>query len=442
MKLLENSVEPPKRNLLHFIRTNRGKSFERYTPINQFVNQGKESGLWHYGYVMNGPIAPVTNIKGMNDDRKMENFASSDYLGLTQHPSVHQAAHDCIQQYGIHASASPVLTGNTPVGKALEEKLSNIFRKDAALLFTTGWAANYGVIVGLASREGLDHFFIDALAHNCLRTAVEHIKGHGLQNFRHNDLDDLEEKLKKCRATDTENGIFIVIDSLYSMKSSSPDLPRVLRLAEEYEAFVILDVAHDFAAVGNGLGTLEGIDLGNTDRLIISGCFSKSLATNGGFVVGHRSIYHQIMLYSPTYFFSTGIDPIPCAIAKSALEVAFSKEGDLLRGELASLSEYAKLKFTEQGFEVLGNVRSAIVPVLIGNENVARFATRFLHDHGILVNRAEFPAVARGEAILRFSLMATHEKGQIDRAAELLQPAVEYAQKSCGLSLREMSLCA
>jgi 7-keto-8-aminopelargonate synthetase-like enzyme len=133
------------------------------------------------------------------------------------------------------------------------------------------------------------------------------------------------------------------------------------------------------------------------------------------------------MLYSPPYFFSTGIDPIPCAIAKRALEIAFSPEGDYLRAKLLTNSKLAHHRFTEAGFTVLGNIKSGIVPVLMGEEKVARLATRYLLDNGLLVNRAEFPAVGRREAILRFTLMSTHHRSQIDRAATLLQEAWEFA---------------
>lgn len=424
----EQKNDPLKGSLLSFIKTNKGKGLERYDAINQYVEQIKEHGAWSYSQALTAPIGPVAHLEGMRPGHVLDNFACSDYLGLAQHPAILQTASDCISQYGVHASASPTLTGNTSIGKALEIKLAQILKKDCSLLFTTGWAANYGAIVGLANREGADHFFVDAHAHNCLRTAVENVKGREFQSFRHNDCDDLEAKLRKCRHFDAHSGIFIVIDALYSMMSSAPDLPRILHLADEFEAFVVLDVAHDFAAIGeHGLGALEGIDLENSDRMIISGCFSKSLGTNGGFVAGCQAIYHQIMLYSPTYIFSTGIDPIPCAIASKALDLAFSPVGDQLRAQLLSNCEYMHRQFTNAGFQVLGNTKSAIVPVLMGDEKVARIVTRYLLENGLLVNRAEFPAVGRREAILRFSLMSTHSKDQIDRATSLMTEAWDFA---------------
>ncbi len=428
MTTIEQKIDPAKSSLLSFIKTNRGKSYDRFDPINEFVDQIKASGAWSYAQALTGPIGPYAQLEGQHPDHQFENFACTDYLGLAQHPEIHRAVLECVQEYGVHASASPAFTGNTALGKSLEGLLSDILGRECALLFTSGWGANYGAIVGLANRDGADHFFLDAHAHNCLRTAVETVKGREYQNFRHNDCDDLEAKLKKCRQWDAHNCIFIVIDSLYSMKSSAPDLPRILRLADEYEAFVILDVAHDFGTIGNGLGSLETIDLAQADRLIISGCFSKSLGTNGGFVAGSRAIYNQIMFYSPTYIFSTGIDPIPCAIAKRSLEIAFSPEGQYLRARLLANIEHAHQKFSNAGFKILGNVKSAIVPVLMGDEKVARLVNRHLMENGLLVNRAEFPAVGRRESILRFTLMATHEKFQIDRAAELLKSAWEYAQ--------------
>ncbi len=432
MSILEQKVDPLKGSLLSFIKTNKGKTFDRFDPINDYVAQIKANGAWNYSQSLTGPIGPFAQLDGMHPDVVLDNFACTDYLGLAQHPEVQRAVVECIRDYGIHASASPTLTGNTSLGKSLEVLLSEILGKECALLYTSGWGANYGAIVGLANRDGADHFLVDAHAHNCLRSAVETVKGREYQQFRHNDCDDLETKLRKCRQWDAHNGIFIVIDSLYSMKSSSPDLPRIMRLADEYEAFVILDVAHDFGAVGNGLGALESIDLECADRLIISGCFSKSLGTNGGFVAGSKAIYHQLMLYSPTYIFSTGIDPIPCAIAKRSLEIAFSPEGQHLRSRLMANIEHAHQQFTDAGFRVLGNTKSAIVPVLMGDEKLARLVTMYLLENGLLVNRAEFPAVGRKEAILRFTLMATHEKFQIDRATLLLKEAWEYAQAELG----------
>jgi 7-keto-8-aminopelargonate synthetase-like enzyme len=267
---------------------------------------------------------------------------------------------------------------------------------------------------------------MDGLSHNSLQVGSMNAT-HNIHKFRHNDVEHLESLLKRIRESDANTAIFIVIESLYSMNSDVPDLKKVLDLSRQYEAIIILDIAHDFGAMGsNGLGILETIGEERPDNLILIGAFSKSFASNGGFVAGPACIRNQLIVYAPTYTFTNGISPMQCAVALKCADIIFSEQGDLLRKQLMTNITFALAEFERHGFHVNG-VPSPIVPVLIGNEDLVRIIGRENIKNGLLANIAEFPAVPRRKAIFRFQMMSNHQPSEIKEGVKILNESRKTA---------------
>jgi glycine C-acetyltransferase len=240
-------------------------------------------------------------------------------------------------------------------------------------------------------------------------------------------VEHLEALLKRIRETNANTGIFVVIESLYSMNSDMPDLKKVVQLTQQYEAILILDIAHDFGAMGErGLGILESIGDERPDNLVLVGAFSKSFASNGGFVAGPAAIRRQIIVFGPTYTFTNGISPMQCAVANKCAEIIFSERGDQLRKQLMDNIHYAWEEFGKHRFHVNG-IPSPIVPVVIGDEALTRIMGKENIKNGLLANIAEFPAVPRRKAIFRFQMMSNHSFEEIRTGVQILEQSRKSA---------------
>ena len=361
---------------------------------------------------------------GYHQTKEYLNFSSQDYLGLSQLDEVKDAAMEAIDEYGIHVASSPILSGRNKLTEKLEDKLASLCGTDQSLLFPIGWGACFGAISALVSHQ--DHLVLDAFSHNSLQ-AGSAFSTHNIHKFRHNDVEHLETLLKRLRSDNASAGIFVVIEGLYSMHSDVPDIKQIYRLAREYEAILIVDIAHDFGALGNkGLGILEAIEGEEKDNLVLIGAFSKSFASNGGFVAGPASIRKRIIVFGPTYTFTNGISPMQCAVALKCAEIIFSERGYILRKQLMDNIHYALTAFREHGFHVNG-VPSPIIPVLIGNESLARIMARENINNGLLANLSEFPAVPRRKAIFRFQMMSNHHSEEIREGVKILDQSRKQA---------------
>ncbi|MEZ4935409.1 MAG: pyridoxal phosphate-dependent aminotransferase family protein [Saprospiraceae bacterium] len=390
----------------------RGKKLEqKFYQSNNWVKQREELGTWPFG---------MLNYKKESSSIHL-NFSLFDYIGLSKHPEVLKAAQQVISEYGISSSSSPSLNGRTEISQQLENKTAQLLNKETCLLYPSGWAACYGAITGIANAR--DTIIIDQLAHNCLATAAKSVTN-DLLKFRHNDSNHLKELLEKSRTKNAENCLLIVLESLYSMNATSPDLPKVMELANQYEAIVVIDVAHELGTRGShGFGILEDIDT-SADNIIIAGSYSKVFGTNGGFVAGPACIRNQFLFFSPTYVYSSAMSPLQCAIILKSLDIAFSPEGDILRNKLNAISSYARQQFTKYGFEIDGD-SSAILPVIIGDERKSREIFPHLLKNGLLVNLIEFPVVQKGRSLFRFLLSPLMSFAEIDEAVETLVRAKE-----------------
>jgi glycine C-acetyltransferase len=352
------------------------------------------------------------------------NFGSKDYLGLAGHPAIVDAAKDALDRYGPHAAASPMLQGNTIPGRLLENTLGEMLHAEHVLLFPTGWAAGFGTITGLV--RPTDSIVIDQLAHACLlqgaRAATQNV-----YMFRHNDVEALRHRLTRIRAKDTGNAILVVSEGLFSMDADSPRIDALQQVCRELGAVLMMEVAHDFGATGpRGTGQI-GIQrmLGKVD--LVMGSFSKTFASNGGFVATREPSVRQFLgVYAGTHMYSNGISPVQTAVVNEAMRIVRSEEGDGLRERSCDNILRLRAGFESRGIECLGNP-SNVVPVMCGDETVAKWTSRLLEENGLIANLVEFPAVPRERARFRFQVMASHTDEQLDRAVDVFAKCLREA---------------
>ncbi len=354
------------------------------------------------------------------------NFASQDYLSLSAHPEIKATASSTIEKFGVHSAGSPALVGNTRDSIALERKIADFLEMPEAVLFPTGWAAGYGVIRGLV--RSADHIVIDALAHVCLQEGAN-AATRKIYTHRHLDLDHCRHWLQKIRAKDAENGIMVVTEGLFSMDSDTPDIAALQDLCHEYGATLLVDVAHDLGSLGeDGRGHIEIQKmLGKVD--LVMGSFSKTFASNGGFVAcRNRAVKEYLRFYSPSATFSNALSQAQAAVVLKAFEIVESAEGHALRRELMTNVLNLRATLTEKGMGFYGDP-SAIVCVKVGTERVARLVSRQLPDLGLLANLVEYPAVSKGAARFRMQVMAKHSPQNIADAVARLHRAFDEASR-------------
>jgi glycine C-acetyltransferase len=295
------------------------------------------------------------------------------------------------------------------------------------VLYPTGWAAGYGVIRGLIRPD--DHVVIDGLAHNCLQdgaiAATRNIHLHG-----HLNLQSVRRHLNRIRSRDKENGILIITEALFSMDSDTPDIAAMQDLAREYDAKLLVDVAHDLGNIGEEGRGHVGLQrmLGKVD--IVMGSFSKTFASNGGFVACHSPAVKEYLRYfGSTGTFSNALSPVQSAIVVKAFEIVQSEEGRDLRASLMKNVLYLRAQLASLGLEVIGNP-SAIVSAKVGDEALARMVSQKLPALGVVANLVEFPAVAKGSARFRLQVMAKHTKQNIDDLIGRLYSARDEVKES------------
>jgi len=393
--------------------------------LDAWVALRERHGVWPYGRVLIGAPGPLASVaEGEAPPARGINFASQDYLSLAAHPAVHEAAHQALHDAGPHSAGSAVLLGNTRHSQALEAALGELLGLDQLVLFPTGWAAAFGVITALV--HGADHIVIDALAHASLRQGAACATRNVLVH-RHLDCDHVRELLARIRALDAEGGILVVTEGLFSMDADSPDLPLLQHLCREYNATLLVDVAHDLGALGPGGGGVVASQrmLGKID--IVMGSFSKTFATNGGFVAcASQGARRQLQLYAGPHMFSNALSPMQAAVALASLRIAASNEGDGLRADLLRNAVELRALLACSGLHCLG-APSPIVPVWTGAEAAARVAGMLLARDAVFVNPVEFPGVPLGAARLRLQLMAQHTPAQLRRGASLVANACSRA---------------
>jgi glycine C-acetyltransferase len=398
----------------------RVESFYRWQELR------RQHGLWPYS--KSTEQAPLA-ICAAKDDAGLRfqglNFATQDYLGLSSDPEIKEVAKAVIDEYGVHSAGSSALAGNTKYSLKLEQTISEFLDLEHTVLYPTGWAAGYGVIKGLV--RPADHVVMDALAHACLQEGANSATSN-VHLHRHLDIESVRRQLKRIRGRDAENGILVVSESLYSMDSDTPDLAALQKLCHEFDAKLMVDVAHDLGAIGEGGRGFIGKQ-GMTGQIdIVMGSFSKTFASNGGFVsCNSPAVKQYLKFYGCSATFSNALSPVQAATVTEAFDIVRSDKGRDLRWLLMKRVTQLRKALAAQDLDVIGDP-SAIVPVVVGDEALARMVSRQLPGLQVIANLVEYPAVAKGNARFRLQMMPNHSAENVVELARRLRLAVDAAQ--------------
>ncbi|MBR5892563.1 MAG: aminotransferase class I/II-fold pyridoxal phosphate-dependent enzyme [Bacteroidaceae bacterium] len=341
--------------------------------------------------------------------KKVLMFGSNSYLGLTNHPRIKEAAIEAVRKYGTGCAGSRFLNGTLDIHLQLENELAEFVGKDEALVYSTGFQVNLGVLSCLTGRR--DTILCDELDHASIVDG-RRLSFSTARKFRHNDMEHLERELERCEPDTIK---LIVVDGVFSMEGDIANLPEIVRLKNKYNASIFVDEAHGLGVMGNmGRGTCN--HFGVTDDVdLIMGTFSKSLATIGGFVAGDKEVINYIRHNARSYIFSASNTPAATAAAIEALHI-IKEEPERLEN-LWKITNYALDNFRTLGFEI-GATSTPIIPIYIRDTEKTFMVTKMLWDEGIFINPVVPPACSPQDTLIRFSLMATHTKEQVDRALE------------------------
>jgi len=343
--------------------------------------------------------------------KKVLMFGSNAYLGLTNHPKVKEASIEATKKYGTGMAGSRFLNGTLDIHIELEKKLAAFVGKEDALVYSTGFNVNQGVVGCVTGRE--DYIIWDELDHASIIEGNRASLSTKLK-FRHNDMESLEKQLQKC---DPDKVKLIVVDGVFSMEGDVTKLPEIVALSKKYNANIMIDEAHGLGVFGqNNSGKGVHDHFGLTDDMdMIMGTFSKSLASIGGFIAAEETIIDYLRHNSRPYIFSASITPAATAAASAALDIMIAEPERI--ANLWDITHYALNGFRQLGCEI-GHTSSPIIPLYIRDNEKTFIITRTLFEEGIFVNPVVSPAVAPRDTLIRFSLMATHTKEQVDIALD------------------------
>jgi 8-amino-7-oxononanoate synthase len=391
-----------------------GTALERKTPsifrkCLRFTQADDTKALGTYPYFRLIETGQGTEV--VVDGHKMLMLGSNSYLELTAHPKVKERAIEAIRRYGTGCAGSRFLNGTLPIHLELERRLADLVGKEAALVFSTGYQTNTGVISCLIQRG--EYILSDKLNHSCIVDGAQLSAGTMIR-YNHNDMRDLERRLAELPVS---AGKLIVADGVFSMEGDICDLPGMVRLASKYGAQVMLDDAHAIGVLGpGGAGTAAHFDL--TDHVdLIMGTFSKSLAAIGGFIASSERVINYLKHHSRPFIFSASAAPASVAAVLAAL--------DIMRDEPERIERlWENARFMKQGLDALGfdtgASQSPVIPVVIGDLERCFKVWRWLHDQGVFVNPVVPPAVPPGRALVRISLTAGHTRQQLSWALDKL----------------------
>jgi len=376
----------------------------------QDANMIREMGLYPYFR----PIESGQDTEVMIDNKRVLMFGSNSYLGLTNHPKIKEASKKAIDKYGTGCAGSRFLNGTLDIHIELEHRLAKYVNKEAAVLFSTGFQVNLGVLSSITGRN--DYLILDEYDHASL------IDGSRLSfskviKYAHNDMDDLQRKLS---ILPEEAVKLIAVDGIFSMEGDIVKLPEIVQIANKYGANIMVDDAHSLGVIGHkGAGTASHFDL-TDDVDLIMGTFSKSLASLGGFIASDAATIDYLKHRARALMFSASMTPGSVASVIAALDIIESEPERIAK--LWDNTRYAMKLLLEEGFD-LGPTESPILPIYVRDNHKTFLVTKFLQNEGIFVNPVVSPAVPSDSSLLRFSLMATHTFDQIDEAIEKIAKA-------------------
>ncbi|KUG26837.1 2-amino-3-ketobutyrate coenzyme a ligase [hydrocarbon metagenome] len=368
------------------------------------ADEVKASGMYPYFRAIEENEGPVVQIEG----RKIVMAGSNNYLGLTADPRVKEAAQQALEKYGTGCSGSRYLTGTLDLHIELEERMAKFFQKEAVLLFSTGYQTAQGIIPTLVQRGEV--VISDKDNHACIVAGNLMARGAtaDLLRYKHNDMNDLERVLSK---TSKDQAKLIVSDGVFSTGGEIVELPRLVELAKDNNARILIDDAHSVGVIGKGgRGTASEFDLVDQVDLTM-GTFSKTFASLGGFVAGDAKVIDYIKHHAAALIFSASPTPASVAAAMAALEI-LEKEPERVQ-KLIRNANKVRTELRAAGFTVIDG-RTAIVPVIVGDDLLAFKMWRMLYDAGVFVNVFISPGVPQGRQMMRTSYMSTHEDEHLD----------------------------
>lgn len=426
-------------DVFHYASTAGRHLLDRLQPLTDWANDRLNHEVDAHCKVTRGHVLPRA-VAVDRAGRRIAgvNFASQDYLSLSSHPNIIAAAQQTAASHGVHSAGSSALMGLTDLTVELEREMANWLGYKEATVFPTGWGAGYGVVKALV--RPTDHVVIDMLAHACLMEGAQ-AATQNVHPFAHLSGRGLETRLSRVRRDNPDAGILVVTESLFSMDSDTPDLCHAVEVCRLHGATLLVDCAHDLGCMGSdGRGHLaaQGV-LGEVD--IVMGSFSKTFASNGGFVASsHSALKLALRFTCGPQTFTNAMSPIQAAVVLKALEIVRSEEGRERRTRLLDNINYLRNQLAAHGFVTLG-APSPIVPAMLGGSALSRLICAETLRGGALVNLVEHPAVSRNTSRFRLQVMADHTEADIDEfctilaaagvpAAESLRAAQEFSSEA------------
>ncbi|MCH2082073.1 MAG: aminotransferase class I/II-fold pyridoxal phosphate-dependent enzyme [Saprospiraceae bacterium] len=406
----------PTSNLNNFLRNNYLQPLQtRVENFHEFVQDLSQNNQITYQRTILSESNRMVTIwdNEAQKARKMLMFASNNYLGLSTHPYVKEKTLAAAQKYGIGMGGPPLLNGFSKLMAELEERLAALKHCESAMVFSSGYNANLGLISGITQRR--DYVVYDELCHASFYDGLNLSKAKSL-SFKHNSLIDLEEKLKKAKNS-CLGEIFVATEGVFSMDGDLPPLDQMVPIVKKYGAILVLDDAHSTGVIGkNGTGTAEHFHV-EKDIDITVGTFSKSFAVAGGFVAASKEIINYLRYFARSYMFSAALPPMVLAAVLAGLEVMENEPE--LRKNLRNNIQYAISKLEKFGFASLP--QSAVIALKAPTDMNIRKANFTLSQRGVFLNAVEYPAVSISEQRFRISLMAQHTKEDIDKLCTELE---------------------
>lgn len=372
------------------------------------IEQMEQTGMYPYFQPLDENQGPVAIYKG----EKVIMLGSNNYLGLTTHPKVREAAMEAIRLYGTALTGSRFLNGSMLLHEELEEKIARFLGKEAALVFTTGYQANLGMLTALIGKKAVA--VVDKFAHASIHDGCRLMEGENIK-FKHNDLADLERVLSDIPP---DQGPLLCVDGVYSMEGDLSPLPQAIQIAKKHGVRIAVDDAHGLGVLGpGGRGTSHHFGVENEVDLIV-GTFSKSLASTGGFVAGNKKVINFVKHFGRPMIFSASLTPSCTAAASAALDILIQEPE---RAEkVRQNASWMKKEFDLLGFKT-GHADAAIIPVIIGDNIKTFMIWKELLDRGVYTNPVIYPAVARGSEMLRTSYLATHNSEHLEKALAIFK---------------------
>lgn len=394
----------------------------RTTAITEWIGARRDARVWPYARAVVGKVGATILAEGETRElRDGLNFATQDYLSLSSHESVLHAAEDALRRYGVHSGGSSALQGRSDISRSLEQEIGDALHMEHVVLFSSGWGAAFGAVTALVRPD--DHIILDRLAHASLQTGAN-AATRNITCVEHLSVDALRLALREIRSSDSQNGVLVITEGLFSMDSDSPDLRAMQTVCREYDATFMVDVAHDFGSLGpSGTGHIgrEGM-LGDID--LVMGSFSKTFASNGGFVATrHAGVRSYIEAFGGPHAFSNAMSPIQIATVRESLRIVRSVEGDVRRESLLTAVLTLRAALGAYGLRCQGDP-SAVVPVIVGHSAIARLASGEVLKRGLFANLVEFPAVGVRAARFRMQVQSDHTPAHALEAASIMAQAI------------------